>query len=272
MAFNPIKPMLEGNQHKVNRNVDPNEDLGFCEHHKNQRLERGLLGTPRCYLCDYERLMQMGKEFDQKVTGQITENKLEKWSLVDDRHMLESTFDSFEAMPGSKEESLKKKVLEVAKNLAGDDSVKKTMILSGPAGSGKTHLAMATLKYIQKNSEQTCLFVNMNTLLRHIKSSFNDPSEFWTEAKAISKMKSADVLCIDDLGTESAMTSGREATNFVQNILYETLNVQQRVIITTNLTENEMAEVYNDKNVSRLFKHSTGTKFDFSGVSDKRRG
>lgn len=85
-------------------------------------------------------------------------------------------------------------------------------------------------------------------------------------------MRSADVLCIDDLGTESAMTSGREATNFVQNILYESLNVQQRVIITTNLTENEMAEVYNDKNVSRLFKHSTGTKFDFSGISDKRRG
>lgn len=27
MAFNPIKPMLEGNQHKVNRNIDPNEDL-----------------------------------------------------------------------------------------------------------------------------------------------------------------------------------------------------------------------------------------------------
>lgn len=35
MAFNPIKPMLEGNQHKVNRNIDPNEDLGFCAHHKN---------------------------------------------------------------------------------------------------------------------------------------------------------------------------------------------------------------------------------------------
>lgn len=61
----------------------------------------------------------MGKEFDQKVTGQIAENKLEKWSLVDGGHTLESTFDSFKALPGSKEESLKKSVLEVAKILAG---------------------------------------------------------------------------------------------------------------------------------------------------------
>lgn len=260
-----LRPIFNNNNHD-------DEDLGYCPNHPNEKLRRGFLGNPRCYQCDYETLMRMGKEFDRKVAGQMQASKLEEESLADNRLVFKATFDNFRADPGTKEEWLRNKIFMAAQDLVANPQKACTMILTGPPGAGKTHLAMAALKYVQSKGGQNCLFININTLLSHIKSSFNDPTEFWTESKAIAKMRGADLLCIDDLGTESAMASTGEATNFVQNILYKTLDSQQRVIITTNLSEEKMKQVYNAKNVSRVFKHSYGTKYDFSGIKDKRRG
>ena len=65
-----LRPIFNNNNHD-------DEDLGYCPKHPNEKLRRGFLGNPRCYQCDYETLMQMGKEFDRKVAGQMQAIKLE---------------------------------------------------------------------------------------------------------------------------------------------------------------------------------------------------
>lgn len=253
---------------------DDCEDLGTCPIHENVKLVRSMLpgGDPICPECARLTLEELAYKHDLEASNQMRQHFLQKWSLVDDWQTFdESNFENYKTIPGSREEWLKSEVIDNAKELLTVPMQAQTMILCGPPGVGKTHLAVATLKYLQKHSNQTCLFINVNALLRHIKNSFDNPQEFWTQTNAIQQMQKADLLCLDDLGTESAMAGVSQATNFVQNILYEVLNVQRRVIITSNLTEQQMKMIYNPKLVSRIFKNSLGTVYDFTGIEDKRR-
>lgn len=257
-----LKPIFESEQNE--------EDLGKCPIHGTRLTKSIVTGEPSCPKCSLQKLQELGRQFDLKMSRQLSQNYLEKWSLTDDSLAFDSSFFGYKAIPGSKEDQLGKKMLENAKAFVQHPDAQKTIVLSGPPGTGKTYLAMSLLKYVQQNSDQKCLFMNMNTVLRHIKNSFENPHEFWTQTMAIRKMRNADLLCIDDLGTESAMSNTGQATNFVQNILYEVLNVQGRVVITTNLTEDQMKLVYNAKNVSRIFNNSRGTVYDFTGIADHR--
>ena len=94
--------------------------------------------------------------------------------------------------------------------------------------------------------------------------------EKWTEQYAVHVLSNADLLVIDDLGSESVMSAKGEASQFVQRVLYQVTNRQKRIITTTNLTMSELRQAYNAKLVSRLLAGSKGKQLDFSGIQDKR--
>ncbi len=66
-----------------------------------------------------------------------------------------------------------------------------------------------------------------------------------------------DILVIDDLGAESGSSNvDREASRFVQEILYSVANHRQdkTTIITTNLNKEKRAMLYDTKMLSRLYR------------------
>lgn len=84
-------------------------------------------------------------------------------------------------------------------------------------------------------------------------------------------MTGCDLLCIDDLGTESSMgRQGQEASRWVQNVLYDALENQKRIVITTNLNEQQLRRTYDAKLFSRIFRNSVSTRFNFDEIADKR--
>ena len=222
-----------------------------------------------CPQCDLEKLKSLQLNFERKAQAEIEARKFRECSLVSPK-MWACTFDSFVAEEGSREAEIKKRVAKAAEAFAGK-KVPHNAVLYGQPGAGKSHLAMALMQEVHRTSRQTMAFINISRLFSHIKNSFDDPTEFWTREKAIKVMTGVDLLCIDDLGTESSMgRTGQEATKWAQDIIYDVLENQDRIIITTNLSEKEMKRVYDAKILSRIFAHSQNTRFDFTGITDKR--
>lgn len=239
---------------------------GYLYTHKNHEGEQ----VTYCPQCQAEALAALQERFDQEARKSIIERKFRENSLVNSK-MWKCTFDSFEAQPGSAEQIIKKQVQNAAIAFA-TKPVAHHAVLYGQPGAGKSHLAMAMMQEIHKQRPaQTMAFINISRLFSKIQNSFDDPSEYWTKETALKTMTSVDLLCIDDLGTESSMgRSGQEATKWAQHIIYDVLENQDRIIITTNLSERDLKRVYDAKIFSRIFANSQNTRFDFTGISDKR--
>ena len=222
-----------------------------------------------CPQCDLEKLKSLQMDFDRKAQAEIEARKFRENSLVSPK-MWACTFDNFAESAGSREAALKKRVAMAAEAFAAK-KVAHHAVLYGQPGAGKSHLAMALMQKVHETSGQSMAFINISRLFSRIKNSFDDPSEYWTKEKALEIMTGVDLLCIDDLGTESSMgRTAQEATKWPQEVIYDVLENQDRIIITTNLSERDLKRVYDAKIFSRIFANSQNTRFDFTGITDKR--
>lgn len=185
-----------------------------------------------------------------------TVETLSKDSMCSDKSILKADFSNYEV---SNEET--NKALIKSKELAErylDENMRFNTILTGNAGTGKSHLAMSMLKYVNDHDDfdGSCLFISTNELMRRIKDSFNNRESRYTEANMIKLLGDVDLLVLDDLGSESTFRSKMtsEATEYTQNVLFGVLERRDRTIITTNLSSSELTEIYNSKIVSRLYR------------------
>ncbi|MBI1722204.1 DNA replication protein [Lactobacillus crispatus] len=244
-----------------------------CSIHGIHMVYSDRFPTPFCEKCQQEELAKTKKQFDRANTEKIARNDLKRLSLVDNHSEYKHTFDNFEAQDGTKEWQMKGAARQLAGKYYQEPHLNMNVIMYGTPGEGKTHLAMAMLNAVNQYSTppQKCIFINITSLFLAIRNSFDNPMEKWTEKYAVRTLSNADLLVIDDLGSESAMnTSKGEASQFVQRILYQVTNKQHRIIVTTNLTMDELRQTYNPKLVSRLLAGSKGSQLDFSGIKDKR--
>lgn len=228
---------------------------------------------PFCIKCTAERVEKEKRKAIDDFEINNVKRVLKRDSLVDLPEEYDCTFDNFEAQQGTKEAELKHRAKMIAY-----EAIKKTdkpihAIFYGTPGEGKTHLAMSILNAVNDNANppQKCLFIDINELINRIYSSFKNSNQLWTKDYAIKKLRSVNLLVLDDVGSESSMKSDTsEASNFIQEIMKKVLDGQKRLIITTNLTSQQLSQVYNPKIVSRMFAHSRGYAVDFSGIKDKR--
>ena len=95
-------------------------------------------------------------------------------------------------------------------------------------GNGKTHLAAAIANQLSVKGEPV-LFVVVPDLLDHLRATFN-PASGVRYDKRFDEVKSAPLLILDDLGTESATSWAREKLYQLFNYRY---NARLPTVITT---------------------------------------
>jgi DNA replication protein DnaC len=103
------------------------------------------------------------------------------------------------------------------------------LLLMGPCGAGKTHLAVAALRQIVLRGH-TGLFYDYRELLKEIQGSYNPESQS-TELGVLEPVLTADVLLLDDLGASKPSPWALETVGHILNSRY---NERRITLLTTN--------------------------------------
>ena len=209
------------------------------------------------------------KETDESISRKRSHsaiNRLKAKSLLLDETIKTATFENFNI-----ETDEEKQAFEFAKNLAEfyKNGGQGNSFMSGPAGSGKSHLSMAILKSYLESGENTALFVSYSHVVRLIKDSFNNRDSVYTQNNIMSLLTNVDLLVMDDIGSENN-------SDFSEELLTDVLDGRISTIITTNLSSEELRGNankkgrYNQRTASRMFRGIGGKAFNFKGIKDKR--
>jgi len=105
----------------------------------------------------------------------------------------------------------------------------KGLLLMGPSGVGKTHLAVAALKELLRRGHQG-IFCDYRELLKEIQASYNPQSES-TEMKILEPIRNIEILVLDDLGASKPSAWVLDIIGLVLNARY---NERRVTILTTN--------------------------------------
>lgn len=154
------------------------------------------------------------------------------------------------------------------------------VLLTGAPGTGKTSLAMATLNFMAGEGFSVMVVSTME--LVHLMNNSFEASDVKDRLYYVEKlMKTADVLLLDDLGTEGGMKKDiRSVRQDMQELLFRVANARldlkrnepvHSTIVTTNCTTNELAQMYNEKIISRIVPHNRQQIVDFGGLQDVRK-
>ena len=124
-----------------------------------------------------------------------------------------------------------KKAKAVAKRFVDHwPAVDAGLLITGPVGVGKTHLAVAILNELVDTKGATVLFCDFSDLLDRIQASFSKGSDE-SQDDIVAPYRDAEVLVLDELGA-------RRPSDWVREILYGLLNTRYNrrriTILTTN--------------------------------------
>jgi len=147
------------------------------------------------------------------------------------------TFDNFATdLPGDPKNTLMRALnicRQYAQGFRLDDPeapAPRGLLLIGPPGVGKTHLAVATLRDLILSFGVLGRFIDFTSFISRIQSTF-DPSSEESKHDVIDPVLDAELLVLDELGAQ-------KPTPFVQDILYLVLNTRysrrRATIFTTN--------------------------------------
>jgi DNA replication protein DnaC len=167
------------------------------------------------------------------------------------RKFLAKTIDNFEAdNPHLKQILSEARAYIATFSTAPEDdgSACRGLVLRGPEGTGKTHMAVAILRAVISQGYQA-MFYNVSDLFLDLRRTMTEEGKSQSEADLIHPLRSADLLVLDDLGME-------RASDYTREILYTVINSRyaedRATIITTNCNKNELLERLGRSTTSRL--------------------
>jgi DNA replication protein DnaC len=130
------------------------------------------------------------------------------------------------------------------------------LIMEGPVGCGKSHLAVSILREVIAKG-YTGLYYNSPDLLAEIRATYSN-DEGPSEDTILEELAEVDLLVLDDLGAE-------KVSGFVLDRFYLIINKRYEnckpIIVTTNLDQETLINRLGERIVSRLlemcqeFKH-----------------
>lgn len=230
-----------------------NSKIKICPNCK-EPIEKDIeiLGTirrvPIICRCKKEEIQAKEKK-DKANQKQERLKRLFKNSLMDEKFKIE-TFENWDDSVGS--EQIKNIALKYCKNFKTAKENGLGLLIYGKPGNGKTYAVNCIANNLLKR-EYPVICVSINSLLERIKDTYK---RFGDEGEAtiLKSLGQADLLIIDDLGTE-------QASNWSISKIYNIIDSRYRnglpLIITTNCNLEALKEKYTERTADRITEMCT---------------
>ena len=196
-----------------------------------------------------EKELKAREERQKAMQRQIRLEQIFKNSLMD-KKFIDDKFENWDKKKGSK------KIYRVAKAYAENFSKMKQngigLMFQGEPGNGKTFAATCIANFLMSKMIPV-ICVNINNLLDRIIATYNTYQRE-VEDDVIRGLNNAELLIIDDLGTE-------QSTDWAKTKIYKIIDSRYRsklpIIITTNFTTEQLEEKYEKRTVDRIIEICT---------------
>lgn len=145
---------------------------------------------------------------------------------------------------------------------------KRGLLLWSPGtGSGKTHLACASLMGLIRLHRCRGLFLEVRAWLESLQAAMFDEGHDRGRTELMAEVRESRVILLDELGQ-------RDVTAWSEGVVLELVNgvdgdPRRGLIVTTNLSPDELPKALGQRIASRLF--GLCEFLDFSGLPDWRR-
>lgn len=192
------------------------------------------------------------------------------------KHILEKenfdtfTFEWYDINAQSGRESVLKnmqKVYQTCRNMAehfGENP--QNLLFTGPAGTGKTFLTHCIAKYLMDGCFSVIYLSAIELFEIFSRQQFGEEQE--EEEYLFQSILDCDLLIIDDLGTELS-------NSFTNTRLFYCMNErtarQKAIVISTNLSMNQMRDVYSERIISRIISDYVIMELYGSDIRIKKR-
>ena len=190
--------------------------------------------------------------------------EIAKDSLASVSPCADCTFDNFnldfypipnDSVTGVSPRKRMGEIFEYCKCYAEDfDTDSESLYFHGATGLGKTHLSLAIANTVAENGFRVIYDSAQNILSSLEREKFSNNNTGEREKEILD----CDLLIIDDLGSEF---STQFTVAAVYNIINTRLNRSKPVIISTNLTKNELEAKYTQRVTSRIIGGYTSLLF-----------
>lgn len=222
--------------HDVHREVDPEESI------RNGLRAGGKFAAvyKPCPKCAANEIMRKRSEYLRKQG-------------VEDLNILHATFENFVCHTANDRSNLEK-AMAFANNKRG------FIHLSGPVGTGKSHLAVAMMRAMDVKSAR---FITHSRMLRVLRDEYGKRER----EDIIEKVSSIKLLVLDDLGISAG---GRDDLPMLHEVLDTRHGRRHPTILTSNLNDEELLQTVGKRVFDRMDQNGFG-RLVFTGESNRRK-
>lgn len=190
-----------------------------------------------CPLCNDTGWKYIGPQQDRRVTRCDCRNAQRAQRLLAvariPKRYQHCELSNFDVIPGPYQVAMERAKLAAEKFVEQYPVEKNGLLITGPIGVGKTHLAVGIMQDLIRTKGVPCLFYDYRELLKKIQNSYN-PSVQTTEMEILRPVMEAEVLVLDELGAVKPSEWVWDTVSLILNTRY---NEERTTIITTNLND-----------------------------------